>query len=157
MHHEFNEGKFIFRISDLEISIRSSSRANKSKNPRLESPEVIGLRKESCISTASPTQSQPATLIPLGVETQARWVEVPKSLKELVGMSLGRNSKTGQFQFHEERDHNPEERGPPPGLVSDDDETASEASSDPTISLPIPINENPGYTVQYTLRMLGII
>jgi len=77
------------------MPIRSSSRTNKGKNPRLESPEVIGLRNESCISTASPTQSQPATLIPLGVATQARWDDVPKSLKELVNMPLGRNSKTG--------------------------------------------------------------
>lgn len=72
-------------------------------------------------------------------------------------MPPGRNSKTGQFQFPEEQDHNPEEREPSPDLASDDDEVASEASSDLMVSLPIPVNENPGYTVQYTLRMLGII
>ena len=57
MHRDSKESKFIFRISDLEMSIRISSRANKGKNPRLESPEVIDLRIESCISTASVTQS----------------------------------------------------------------------------------------------------
>ena len=110
------------------------------------------LNRKSAKTHVSVTQG-----IPLGAETQARWIEIPKSLEELVGMPLGRNSKTGQFQFPEEQDHNPEERGPPPGLASDDDEAALEASSHLTVSLPIPVNENPGYTVQYTLKMLGII
>src|SRR5271163_3762804 len=139
------------------MSIRASSRANKGKNPRRESPEVIDLRNESCISTASRIQSQPATLTPLNVETQARWTEVPESLKKLVGMPHGRNPRPEQFEFPEEQDHNSEERGPPLGPASDDDEPASDASSDHIDPLPTPINENPAYTVQYTLRMLGIV
>jgi hypothetical protein len=138
------------------MSIRASSLANKGKNPRRESPEVIDLRNESCISTASRIQSQPATLLPLDVETQARRTEVPESLKELVGVPYDRNPKTRQFEFPEERDLNSEERGPPLGPASDDDEPASYASSDLMNLLPTPINEHPGYIVQYTLRMLGI-
>jgi hypothetical protein len=156
MHHEFNESKFIFRISDLEMSIRSSSRANKGKNPRLESPEATGLRNESCISTASPTQSQPAALIPLGATTQARWDDVPQSLKELVCMPLGRDSKTRQFQYPEERDHNAEEPEPSSEPASDDDRPASQASSDLMVPLPHPELRTPGYTVQYSLKMEGI-
>jgi hypothetical protein len=90
------------------------------------------------------------------VETQAKWTEVHESLKELVDMPLSRNSKTGQFEFPEEQDHNSEERRAPSGPASDDDEQESEASSDLMVALPIPITENPGYTVQYTLKMLGI-
>lgn len=106
--------------------------------------------------TASRIQSQPATLLPLDVETQARRTEVPESLKELVGVPHDRNPKTGQFEFPEERDLNSEERGPPLGPASDDDEPASDASSDLMNLLPTPINEHPGYIVQYTLKMLGI-
>jgi hypothetical protein len=71
-------------------------------------------------------------------------------------MPLNRNSKTGQFQYPEERDYNAEKPEPSFKPASDDDKATLKALSDLMIPLPDPEPRTSGYTIQYSLKMEGI-
>ena len=156
MQQEFDEGKFIFGITDLEMSIRSSSRANKGKNPMREVGDNLGLRKEPSITPASTTLSPPPTIVPLGPATQQLLQKELPFANELLGTPIGRDPATSRIEFSPGPSLHEGGHDLPLSVGTDDDEAPSVASSEDVIEILHQKPITPGYTVQTTLKMEGI-
>jgi hypothetical protein len=138
------------------MSIRSSQRANKGKNPRVDSPEAVDLRNEESTVTALPTQPSSEAPLPLGRETQQSHIQMPETLQRTTSKPIRYDPKIYRLKFPDVVEINGDLQPGSDDDQNDDDRALSETSHSDLNPIDHPEINHPSYAVNHILRIVGI-